>query len=71
MQEIKQEIHILLYIYLGDNENEIRDVLIEKLSASNISCKRVGGQEIIERCHEDISVKRNILLPFPKWLLYA
>ena len=44
----------VVYIF-GDNENEIRDVLIEKLSASNISCKRVGGQEIIERCHEDIN----------------
>ena len=63
MQEIKQEIHILLYIF-GDNENEIRDVLIEKLSASNISCKRVGGQEIIERCHEDISVKKKYIIAF-------
>ena len=49
--------YTVVYIF-GDNENEIRDVLIEKLSASNISCKRVGGQEIIERCHEDISVKK-------------
>lgn len=37
---------------------------IEKLSASNISCKRVGGQEIIERCHEDISVKKKYIIAF-------
>ena len=30
--------------------------------ASNISCKRVGGQEIIERCHEDISVKKKYII---------
>lgn len=53
----------VVYIF-GDNENEIRDVLIEKLSASNISCKRVGGQEIIERCHEDISVKKKYIIAF-------
>lgn len=52
--------YTVVYIF-GDNENEIRDVLIEKLSASNISCKRVGGQEIIERCHEDISVKSGVM----------
>lgn len=67
--------YTVVYIF-GDNENEIRDVLIEKLSASNISCKRVGGQEIIERCHEDISVKKkyipsgvtigNVMLPSVK-----
>lgn len=65
--------YTVVYIF-GDNENEIRDVLIEKLSASNISCKRVGGQEIIERCHEDISVKNipsgvtigNVMLPSVK-----
>ncbi|MFR2489008.1 MAG: non-ribosomal peptide synthetase [Coprococcus comes] len=55
--------YTVVYI-LGDNENEIRDVLIEKLSASNISCKRVGGQEIIERCHEDISVKKKYIIAF-------
>lgn len=52
--------YTVVYIF-GDNENEIRDVLIEKLSASNISCKRVGGQEIIERCHEDINVKKKYI----------
>lgn len=55
--------YTVVYIF-GDNENEIRDVLIEKLSASNISCKRVGGQEIIERCHEDISVKKKYIIAF-------
>lgn len=30
----------------------------------NISCKRVGGQEIIERCHEDISVKKKYIIAF-------
>lgn len=55
--------YTVVYIF-GDNENEIRDVLIEKLSASNISCKRVGGQEIIERCHEDINVKKKYIIAF-------
>lgn len=55
--------YTVVYIF-GDKENEIRDVLIEKLSASNISCKRVGGQEIIERCHEDISVKKKYIIAF-------
>lgn len=31
---------------------------------TNISCKRVGGQEIIERCHEDISVKKKYIIAF-------
>lgn len=58
-----QYMNTVVYIF-GDNENEIRDVLIEKLSASNISCKRVGGQEIIERCHEDINVKKKYIIAF-------
>lgn len=60
--------YTVVYIF-GDNENEIRDVLIEKLSASNISCKRVGGQEIIERCHEDINVKKKYIIAFSEMAL--
>jgi len=60
---LEGNVSTVVYIF-GDNENEIRDVLIEKLSASNISCKRVGGQEIIERCHEDINVKKKYIIAF-------
>lgn len=37
---------------------------LSKVSEENISCKRVGGQEIIERCHEDISVKKKYIIAF-------
>ena len=44
---------------------ELKQISKERmLTYSNISCKRVGGQEIIERCHEDISVKKKYIIAF-------
>lgn len=36
----------------------------EAVKWGGIGCKRVGGQEIIERCHEDISVKKKYIIAF-------
>lgn len=56
-----------MFLIMGENNHfgKLRLALVSgDWIPSNISCKRVGGQEIIERCHEDISVKKKYIIAF-------